>query len=59
MTLAVIAVIDLFPNIDLLMYSFLCMIISPLSDVISMCKIKKNSYFQTRPERRIYVDMKD
>ena len=59
MTLAVIAVIDLFPNIDLLMYSFLCMIISPLSDVISMCKIQKNSYFQTRPERRIYVDMKD
>ena len=42
--------IDLFRNSRLLIYSFICLIIS-LSDLVIMCKIQKNSYFQTRSER--------
>ena len=30
-----------------------------LSDLVSMCKIQKNSYFQTRPERLVYICMKE
>ena len=40
------------------MFSFICMIIS-LSDLFSMCKIQKNPYFQTRPERLIMIHIKD
>ena len=46
-------IIDLFQNGNLLIYSFISMKIS-LSDLVSMCKIPKNSYFQTRPGRLIY-----
>ena len=45
--------IDLFHNGGLLKHSFICMIKS-ISDLVSMCKIQKNSFFQTRPERLIY-----
>ena len=40
------------------MFSFICMIIS-LSDLFSMCKIQKNPYFQTRPERLIMIHIKE
>ena len=40
------------------MFSFICMIIS-LSDLFSMCKIQKNPYFQTRPERLIMIQIKE
>ena len=30
-----------------------------LPDPVSMCKIQKNSYFQTRPERLVYIHMKE
>ena len=30
-----------------------------LSDLVSMSKIQKNSYFQTRPERLVYICMKE
>ena len=46
--------IDLFHNDGVLMYSFICMIIS-LSDLLGMCKIQKNSSFQTRSERLIII----
>ena len=29
------------------------------SDLVSMCKIQKNSFFQKRPERLIYIPMKE
>ena len=29
------------------------------SDLVSMCKIQKNSLFQKRPERLIYIPMKE
>ena len=49
--------IDLFHNGGKLKHSFICMIIS-ISDLVSMCKIQKNSLFQetflSRPERLIY-----
>ena len=40
------------------MFSFICMIIR-LSDLFSMCKIQKNPYFQTRPERLIMIHIKE
>ena len=40
-----------------LIYSFIFMIIN-LSDLVSMCKIQKNSYFQTRSERLIIIHLK-
>ena len=46
------SVIDLFHDDSLLIYSFICMIIS-LSDILGKCKIQKNSSFQTRSERLI------
>ena len=46
--------IDLFHNGGLWIYSLICMIIS-LSDLVSMCKIQKNSHFQTRSERLIII----
>jgi len=52
------SLIDLFHNGGQLMFSFICMIIS-LSDLFSMCKIRKNPYFQTRPERLIMIHIKD
>ena len=52
------SLIDLFHNGCQLMFSFICMIIS-LSDLFSMCKIRKNPYFQTRPERLIMRHIKD
>ena len=52
------SLIDLFHNGCQLMFSFICMIIS-LSDLFSMCKIRKNPYFQTRPERLIMIHIKD
>ena len=30
-----------------------------LSDLVSMCKIQKNSYFQTGPERLIIIQIKE
>ena len=39
-------------------YSVRGMIIS-LSDLFSMCKIQRNSYFQTRSERLIIIHIKD
>ena len=30
-----------------------------LSDLFSMCKIQKNPYFQTRPERLIMIHLKE
>ena len=45
---------DLFDNDGLLTYSIISMIIS-LSDLVGMCKIQKNSYFQTRSERLIII----
>ena len=50
--------IDLFHNGDLSIYSFIGMIIS-LSDLVSMYKIQKNSYFQTRSERLIIIYIKE
>ena len=50
--------LDLFYNGDLFIYCFICMIIS-LSDLVSMCKIQKNPYFQTRSERLIIIHMKN
>ena len=50
--------IDLFHNGGLSTYSFVGMIIS-LSDLFSMCKIQKNSYFQTRSERLIIAHMRE
>ena len=49
--------IDLFHNVGILIYFFICMIIS-LSDLVSMCKIQKNSYFPSKPERLIDIPMK-
>ena len=40
------------------MFSFICMIIS-LSDLFSMCKIQQNSFFQTRPETLIMIQIKE
>ena len=37
---------------------FICMIIS-LSDMVNMCKIQKNSYFQTKSERLIIKQIKE
>ena len=42
--------LDLFHNGGLLIYYFICMLII-LSDLVNMCKIQKNTYFQTRSER--------
>ena len=50
--LACFQCIDFFHNCGLWIYSFICLMISP-SDLVSMCKIQKNSYFQTIPERLI------
>ena len=50
--------IDLFHNGGLLIYYFICMIIS-LFDLVSMCKIQKHSYFQTRSERLIIIHIKE
>ena len=50
--------IDLFDNGSLLLYSFVGVIIS-LSDLISMWKIQKNSYFQTRSERLSIIRIKE
>ena len=36
----------------------ICMIIS-LSDLFRMCKIQKNPYIQTRPERLIMIHIKE
>ena len=52
------SLMNLFHNGGLLMFSFICTIIS-LSDHFGMCKIQKNSYFQKRPERVIMVHIKD
>ena len=52
------SLIDLFHNGGQLMFSCICMIIS-LSDLFSLCKIRKNPYFQTRPERLIMIHIKD
>ena len=49
--------IDLFHKGGLLTYSLICMIIS-LSGLVSMCKVQKNSDFQTRPERLIIIRIK-
>ena len=46
--------IDLFHNGGVLIYYFRCTIIS-LFDLVSMCKIQKNPYFQTRSERLITI----
>ena len=50
-------IIDLFHNGNLFIHSFVCMIIN-ISDLLSRCKIQKNSYFQTRRERLIYIHVK-
>ena len=50
--------IDLFHNSGLLIYYFICTIIS-LFDLVSMCKIQNNSYFQTRSERLIIIHIKE
>ena len=50
--------IDLFHSRDLSRYSFIGMIIS-LPDLVSMYKIQKNSYFQTRSERLIIIYIKE
>ena len=50
--------IDLFHKGGLLTYSLICMIIS-LSGLVSMCKVQKNSDFQTRPERLIIIRIKE
>ena len=50
--------IDLFHSGDLSIYSFIGMIIN-LSDLVSMYKIQKNSYFQTRSERLIIIYIKE
>ena len=52
------SLIDLFHNGGQLMFSCICMIIS-LSDLFSVCKIRKDPYFQTRPERLIMIHIKD
>ena len=52
------SLIDLFHNGGQLMFSFICIIIN-LSDLFSMCKIQKNPYFQSRPERLIMIHLKD
>ena len=38
--------------------SFICMTIN-LSDLDSMCKIQKNSYFQTKSERLVFTHIKE
>ena len=48
---------DLFNNAGLLIYSFVGMIIS-LSDLVSICKIQKTSYVQTRSERLTIIRIK-
>ena len=50
--------IDLFHNGGLSIYCFIGMIIS-LSYLVSMCKIQKNSYFQTRSERLIIIHIRE
>ena len=50
--------IDLFDNGVLLIYSFICMIIN-FTELVSMCKIQENSYFQTRSERLIIIHIKE
>ena len=45
-----LSLIDLFHNGGLSIYYFICMLII-LSDLANMCKIQKNTYFQTRSER--------
>ena len=47
-----------YSNGGLLKYYFICTIIS-LFDLVSMCKIQKNSYFQTRSERLIISHIKE
>ena len=48
---------DLFNNAGLLIHSFVGMIIS-LSDLVSICKIQKTSYVQTRSERLTIIRIK-
>ena len=50
--------IDLFHNGGPLIYSFIYMIIG-LFDLVSMCKIQKDSYFKTRSERLIIIYIKE
>ena len=50
--------IDLFHNGGLSIYSFIGMIIS-FSDLVSMCKIQTNSYFQSRSERLIIIHIRE
>ena len=50
--------IDLFHNGGLLIYSFLCMIIG-LSNLVSMWKIQRKTFFQTRSERLIIIYVKE
>ena len=49
--------IDVFHNGGLLIYSFVCIKIS-LFDLVSMCKVQTNCYFQTRSERLIIIIIK-
>ena len=41
-----------------LIKSFICMIIS-LFDLVSMCKMQNNPYFQTRSGRLIIINIKE
>lgn len=50
--------IDLFHSGDLSIYSFIGMIIN-LSDLVSMYKIQKNSYFQLKSERLVTIHIKE
>ena len=50
--------LDLFHNGGLLTYSFIYMIIS-LSNLVSMCKIQRKTFFQTRSERLIIIHVKE
>ena len=50
--------IDLFHNGGLSTYFCIGMIIN-LPELVSMCKIQKNSYFQTRSERLIITHMRE
>ena len=50
--------IDLFHNGGLLTYSFIYMIIS-LSNLVSMCKIQRKTFFRTRSERLIIIHVKE
>ena len=50
--------IDHFHNGGLLIYSFICMIIG-LSNLVSMWKIQRKTFFQTRSERLIIIYVKE